>query len=51
MEIARTNFAALDPDGGLGKSSNTRTDCPSMRMVRGKVTNAVGLTRLQELVT
>jgi hypothetical protein len=51
MKIARTNFAALDPDGGLGECSNPRTDCPSMRMVRGKVTYAVCLTALQELVT
>jgi len=51
MKMVRVNFAALNPDGGLGECSNPRTHCPSMRMVRGKVTNAVGLTRLQELVT
>ena len=51
MKIASANFAALDPDGGLGECSNPRTECLSNGMVRGKVANAVGLTRLQELVT
>ena len=51
MEIARTNFAALDPDSGLGECSTPITDCTSIGMVRGKVTDAVCLTALQELVT
>jgi len=51
MVLVLTNFAALDPDGGLGERYNPRTDCPSMRMVRGKVTYAVCLTALLELVT
>ena len=51
MEIARTNFAVLDPDGGLGECSNPRTECLSNGMVLGKVTYAVCLTTTQELVT
>ena len=51
METARINFAALDTDGGLGERYNPITDCPSIGMVRGKVTDAVCLTPSQELVT